>query len=117
MLLVLKQLSQLKKKPDAGILTNYDVDDYSQGFHQIKEALRALTKRDILKSYLSDHDFRSSNAKTDDVGYTLYVFDIHYQQNFTASLPTKVEFVFNGVVHNDIYRYAIVLANKLESTS
>ena len=30
--------------PDAGILLNYDDDDYSQGYHQIKEAFKALTK-------------------------------------------------------------------------
>ena len=35
--------------PDAGILLNYDDDDYSQGYSQIKEAFRALTKDDILQ--------------------------------------------------------------------
>ena len=38
-----------EKYPDAGILLNYDDDDYSQGYHQIKEAFRALTKDDILQ--------------------------------------------------------------------
>ena len=33
---------------DAGILSNYDDDDYSQGYHQIKEAFKASTKDDIL---------------------------------------------------------------------
>ena len=33
-----------EKYPDVGKLLNYDDDDYSQGYHQIKEAFRALTK-------------------------------------------------------------------------
>ena len=41
-----------EKYPDTGILLNYDDDDYSQGYHQIKEAFRALTKDDILQPYL-----------------------------------------------------------------
>ena len=41
-----------EKNPDAGILINYDDDDYSQGYHQIKEAFRALTKDDILELYI-----------------------------------------------------------------
>ena len=52
-----------EKYPDAGIILNYDDDDYSQGYAQSKEALRALTKDDILQPYLSDDDFRSSNAE------------------------------------------------------
>ena len=47
-----------EKYPDAGILLNYDDDDYSQGYHQIKEAFRALTKDDILQLYISEADFR-----------------------------------------------------------
>ena len=42
-----------EKYPDASILLNYDDDDYSQGYHQIKEAFRALTKDDILQPYIS----------------------------------------------------------------
>ena len=51
----------MEKHPDSGILLNYDDDDYSQGYSQIKEAFRALTKDDILKPYISDHGFTSSN--------------------------------------------------------
>ena len=36
------------KHPDSGIIFNYDDDDYSQGFGQIKETFRSLTKDDIL---------------------------------------------------------------------
>ena len=103
------------KYPDAGMLLKYDDDDYSRGYGQIKEASRALTKDDILQLYISDHDFRSSNVRADDVGYNLYVFEKRYQQIFTACQPTKVEFNFDGVVPNDLNGYALVLTNKLAS--
>ena len=106
-----------EKYPDAGILINYDDDDYSQGYHQIKEAFRALTKEDILQPYISEADFRRSNVAVNDIGYNLYVFDIRYQKNFTNSQPIKVEFKFDGVVPNDINGYALVLTNKLVSLS
>ena len=63
-----------EKHPDNSILLNYDDDDNSQGCPQIKEPFRALTKVDILQPYISDHDFRSSNVRADDIGYNLYVF-------------------------------------------
>ena len=50
--------------------------NFFRGFGQIKEVFRALTKDDILQPYISDHDFRSSNAGVYDVGYNLYVSDI-----------------------------------------
>ena len=107
-----------EKYPDAGILLNYDDDDdYSQSYAQIKEAFRAVTKDDILQPYISDNDFRFLSAKVDDVGYNLYVFDIHYQKNYTASQPIKVELIFVGVNPNNINIYALVLTNKLVSIS
>ena len=106
-----------EKYPDAGILLNYDDDDYSQGYHQIKEAFRALTKDDILQPYISDDNFRTSNVAANDVGYNLYVIDIRHQKNFTKSQPIKVEFKFEGVVPNDVNGYALVLINKLVSIS
>ena len=33
---------------DTGLLLNYDDDDFSQGYSQIAEAFRALTKDNIL---------------------------------------------------------------------
>ena len=45
-----------KKYSDSSILMNYYDDDYSQGYGQIKEAFRALTKNDILQPYISDQD-------------------------------------------------------------
>ena len=106
-----------EKYPDTGILLNYDDDDYAQGYHQIKEAFKALTKDDILQPYISADDFRSSNVAVNDVGYNLYIFDLRYQKNYTASQPIKVEFKFDGVVPNDVNGYALVLTKKLVSIS
>ena len=101
-----------EKYPDAGILLNYDDDDYSQGYHQIKEAFKALTKDDILRPYMSEQDFKSSNAPAYDVVFNLYVFDIRYQKNYTTSQPIKVEFKFGRFVSNNVNGYALVLTNK-----
>ena len=60
-----------EKYPDAGILLSYDDDDYSQGYHQTKEAFRALVKDNILQPYLSEADFRTSNVVANDMGYNL----------------------------------------------
>ena len=59
-----------QKYPDSGILLKYNEDNNSQGYSQIKEAFRALTKDDILKPYKSEHDFRSSKDDND-IGYKL----------------------------------------------
>ena len=106
-----------EKYPDAGISLSYDDDDYSEGYHQIKEAFKALTKDDVLQPYISEQDFRFSNVRATDVGYNLYVFDIGYQKDYTTSQPIKVEFKFNGVVPNDVNGCALVLTNKLVSIS
>ena len=106
-----------EKYPDAGILLNYADDDYSQGYHQIKEAFKALAKDDILQPYISEEDFRSSNAAANDVGYILYVFNIRYQKKYTASQPIKVEFKFDGLVPINVNGYALVLTKKLVSIS
>ena len=68
-----------EKYPDAGILLNYDDDDYTQGYEQPKRASRALTKVDIPQLYISDIVFRSSKNGRDK-GYLLYNFDIRYQK-------------------------------------
>ena len=103
--------------PAPGVLLNYDDDYYSRGFGQIKEAFRALAKDDILQPQISDHDFRSSNIRADDVRYNLYVFDIRYRKVFTAAQSIKVEFNFDGVNRNDINGYALVLTIKSVSIS
>ena len=64
-----------ERYPDSAILLNYDDDEYSQGYGQIKEAFRALTKDDILQPYITEDDFRSSN-NGNDIGYNIYSFDI-----------------------------------------
>ena len=102
--------------PDSSILINYNNDNYSQAYGQIKEAFRALTKDDILQPYISDHDFRSSN-NNNHIGYNLNVFDIRYQKNFENAQPIKVEFKFDQPVPAGIYDYALVLTNKKISIS
>ena len=100
-----------------GIFLNYDDDNSCQGCSQFKEAFRAFTKDNILQPYISDDDFRSSKVSADDIGYNLYYFEIRYQQNFTASQPFKVELKFDGFLPNVLNGYALVLTNKLVSTS
>ena len=105
-----------EKYPDSGILLNYNDDNYSQGYGQIKQAFKALTKDNLLQQYISDADFRSSNDGNN-FGYNIYAFDIRYQKNFESSQPIKVEFKFDGVVPAGIYGFALVLTNKLISMS
>ena len=106
-----------EKYPDAGILVNYNDDDYIQGYHQIKEAFKASTKDDTLQPYISDDDFRSSNVAVNDVGYNLHVFDIRYQKKYTVSQSIKVQFKFDGVIPPNTNGYALVLTNNLISIS
>ena len=105
-----------EKYPDSGILLNYNDDDYSQGYGQIKEAFKALTKDNLLQQNISEHDFRSSNDGNN-IGYNICAFDIRYQKNFESSQPIKVEFKFDGVVPAGKYGYALVLTNRLISMS
>ena len=104
----------IERYPDSAILLNYEDDNYSQGYGQIKEAFRALTKDDILKPYISEDDFRSSN-ETNIIGYNIYAFDIRYQKNFENAQPIKVEFKFSENIAAGIYGYALVLTNRLAS--
>ena len=103
-----------EKYPDSSILLNYNDDDYSQGYGQIKEAFKALTKDNLLQPYISDADFRSSN-NDDNIGHNIYAFDIRYQKDFQSSQPIKVEFKFDGAVPAGIYGYALVLTNRMVS--
>ena len=105
-----------ERYPDSVILLNYDDDDYSQGYGQIKEAFKALTRDDILQPYISEDDFRSSN-EGNNIGYNIYAFDIRYQKNFENAQPVKVEFKFSENIPAGIYGYALVLTNKLISIS
>ena len=95
-----------EKYLDAGIILNYDDDDYSQGYAQRKEVFRALTKSDILQPFISDTDFNSSNVRVDVVVYKLYVFDIRYQKIFADSQLIDIEIKFDGVVPIYVNGYA-----------
>ena len=103
-----------ERYPYSGILLNYDDDDYSQGYGQIKEAFKTLTKDDILQTYISEDDFRSSN-EGNNIGYNIYAFDIRYQKNSENAQPVKVEFKFSENIAAGIYGYALVLTSKLIS--
>ena len=99
-----------EKYPDGGILLNYNDDDYSQGYGQIKEAFKVLTKDNLLEQYISEHDFGSPNDGNI-TGYNIYAFDIRCQKDFESSQPIEVAFIFDGVVPAGIYGYALVLTN------
>ena len=105
-----------ERYPDSAILLNYDDDDFSHGYGQIKEAFKSLTKDDILQPYISDLDFKSSNDGND-IGYNIYVFDIRYQKNFENSQPVKVDIKFSENIPGGIYGYALVLTKRLASIS
>ena len=104
------------KYADSGILLNYADDDYSQAYGQIKQALKALSRDDILQPYISEDDFRSSNDDND-TGDNIYAFDIRFQKNFRNFQPVKVEFKFDGVIPAGIYGLALFLTNRLMSIS
>ena len=105
-----------EKYPVSAMLLNYDDDDHSLGYGQFKEAFRFFTKHDMLQPYISDNEFRSSiNGKN--VGYNLYVVDMHYQKNLESARPIKVEIKISGNIPAVFYGYALVLTNKLFSIS
>ena len=106
-----------EKDPDAGFFLIYYNDDFCQGYLQTEEDFRALTRDDNLPAFMSDDDFRSSNTRFVELGYNLIVFDIRYQQNFTASRAIKGEIKFDGNVFNDMNGYALVVTSKLVSMS
>ena len=105
-----------ERYPDSAILLNYEDDDYLQGFGQIKEAFRVLTKVDILQPYIIEDDFRSSN-EGNNIGFNIYAFDIRYQKNFENAQPVNVEFIFSENIPAGIYAYALVLTNRLACIS
>ena len=107
---------QTEKCPDKIIFLNYDDNDYSPDYGQIKEVFRAPKKDDILKPDISDKDFRSSNDDND-LGYNLYVIDIRYQKNLESAQPIKAEFNFSEDIPHGKYGYALVLTIKLVSIS
>ena len=95
---------------------NYNDDDNSQGYDQIKEAFRALTKDIIIQPYISEDDYGSSNDGVN-TGYIIHSFDIRYQKKTESCQSVKVEFKLDGIVHAGIYSYALVLTKRLVSIS
>ena len=105
-----------EKYPDSAILLNYDDDKYCQGYGQIKEAFKALTKDNILQPYISEDDFRSDN-NGNNIGYNIHVFDIRYQKDYQSGQSVKIEFKLDKIVPAGVYGYALVLTNRLVSIS
>ena len=103
-----------EKNPDSAISLNYDDDDHSQGYGQIKEAFKALTKENILQPYISEDDFRSDN-NDNSIGYNIHVFDIRYQKDYQSGQSVKIEFKLDKIVPAVVYGYALVLTNRLVS--
>ena len=102
-----------EKYPDSGILLNFDDDDQLQGYIQIKETFRDLTEDNILKPYISDNDFRSSNNHND-FGHNLYVFDTRCHKNLEIAQPVKVKIIFSENIPAGFFGYTSVLSNKLD---
>ena len=102
--------------PNFAVLLNYNNDCYSQGYGQIKEAFKAVTKDNILQRYIGEDDFRSSNDG-DNIGYNIHSFDIRYQKSFEKGQSVRVEFIFSENIPAWIYGYALLLPNKLVSIS
>ena len=98
------------------MLTKCNADDYSHSYDKIEETFEALAKYDILISNISDYDFRSS-FEGDGVGCKIYVFDIRYQNIFTATQPIKVELKLGGVVPDNVNGHELVLEKELVSLS
>ena len=105
-----------EKYRDTCILKNYNDNDYSQRYGQIKDAFKALTKDDILQPYISEDAFRSSNGG-DNIGYNIHCFDIRYQKKFEHGQSVKVEVKFDGIIPDGLYGYALFLTNRLVSIS
>ena len=103
-----------EKYRDSAIFSNYDDDDHSQGYGQIKEAFKALTKDNILQPYISEDDFRSDNNGTC-IGYNIHVFDIRYQKDYQSGQSVKMEIKLDKIVPAGVYGYALVLTNRLVS--
>ena len=81
------------KYSDAGIILSYDDDDFSQGYAQINEIFRGLSKNDILQPYISDDDFGSSNAGLLKL-VIVYLFSIHDISKF-SQLPNQSKWSSN----------------------
>ena len=105
-----------EKYPDSAIFLKYDGDDYSQGYGQIKEAFKSLTKDNIIKPYISEDYFRSDN-NGDNIGYNIHVFEIRYQENYQSGQSIKIDFKSDKIVPAGVFGYALVLTNRLVNIS
>ena len=98
-----------EKHLDSAILLNYDDDVFSQGYGQIKEAFKALTKDYIIQPYKSDYDFISNNNNNKDIFCNLYALDIQYQKKIKSAQPIKVEFKLSEILPAGVCGYVFAL--------
>ena len=97
--------------PDSAFLLIYNDEKYSQGYWQIEGIFRSWTKDDILETYKSDQDSRTTKVNaaveaTNDIGFDLHVFITRYQKNPESVQPIKVEYKYSENVPTGIYGYA-----------
>ena len=78
---------------------------------KLKKLLELSKNDDILKTYISDNDFKPTNDGNN-IECNSYVFDRGYQKNFESAEPIKVEFNFDGVIPAGINGYVLALTNK-----
>ena len=103
------------KFPYAGFICNYAIDKYSQAYGEIVSCFRHLSKDGILKPYITQKDFITSNEYANDyAGYNLYVFDIRHHQDYSSAQRMKVMFVYRSPIPaaKNLIGYVLLLTNK-----
>ena len=78
----------IEKKHDAGILLNYDDDDFSQAYGVDKQSFKSLTKDDILQPYIYTYllifsDFQMAGLM---MLVIIYTFSTYNNSNFLQLL-------------------------------
>ena len=98
---------------------NYSDDDFSQGYGQIKEALRCPTEDAIFQPNISQQNFRSSNIGEggNEVGYSLNVCDIRHEKDITADQTINVEFKISADDQVVVYDFSLVLKKMISIRS
>ena len=94
-------------------------DKYNEGYSQNASCFKPLPKDDILQSYILKKDIQNNvdNAgdPTDGIGYSMFVFDIRYHENFSSAQPLKKGFKFDRNVPAGVNAHASILTIKQPS--
>ena len=99
---------------DVGVKFKYNDFDYCQGYSHFLKKYQVPNKSDMLQSFSSDRDLKSSNLVIDD-DYFLSKLDFRYWRDFTAAHPNRKKFSVSVIVSSDVDKNALVLANNLIS--